>query len=79
VSHVTLARGVSAVDASTHSGRALIHPTLTWAGHDLLDTIRSKTVWERIKYTAKEKGIELTFDAVKELGKIALHLAIAGG
>ena len=70
---------ISAIDASTQSGRALIQPSLSWAGHDLLDTIRSKTVWERIKHNAKEKGIELTFDAVKELGKVALHLAIAGG
>lgn len=35
-------------------------------------TIRRKPVWERIKKTAQEKGIELTFDAVKALGKAAL-------
>jgi hypothetical protein len=69
---------IAAVDASTLTGRALIRPTLTWAGHELLDTIRSRSVWERIKRTAKEKGIELSFDAVKMLGKAALHLVIAG-
>jgi Hypothetical protein (DUF2513). len=50
---------------------------LTWQGHELLDTIRSKAVWERIKTTAKEKSIELTFDSVKALGKLALEWVLA--
>jgi hypothetical protein len=54
-----------------------IHPASTWAGHDLLHTLRSKTVWQRIKTTAKDKGIELTFDAVKSLGKVAVDWVIA--
>jgi hypothetical protein len=53
-------------------GPAILSPELTWQGHDLLDTIRSKAIWEKIKSTAREKGIELTFDAVKTLGKAAL-------
>jgi hypothetical protein len=68
---------ISAIDANTPSGRALIHPALTWVGHDLLDTIRSKTVWERVKQIAKDKGIELTFDAVKLLAVKALELVVA--
>ena len=51
-------------------------PNLSWAGHDLLDTLRSKPVWEKIKATATEKGIELSFDAVKALGKVALAAII---
>jgi len=47
-------------------------PRLTMAGHDLLDTMRSKPVWDKIKETAQSKGIELTFDAVKMLGAWAL-------
>ena len=47
-------------------------PRLTMAGHDLLDTMRSTTIWEKIKTTAKTKGIELTFDAIKSLGALAL-------
>lgn len=49
-------------------------PNLTWQGHELLDTIRSKPVWEKIKNTAQEKGIELSFDAVIQLGKSVLAL-----
>ena len=50
---------------------------LTWAGHDLLQTIQSKPVWERIKSTAQEKSIDLTFDAVKKLGAMALDAILA--
>lgn len=34
--------------------------------------MRSKAVWERIKTIAEAKGLELTFDSVKALGKVAL-------
>jgi hypothetical protein len=57
-------------DGSYYYG--LTNPALTMSGHDLLDTIRSKGVWEKIKSTASEKGIELTFDAVKALGAFTL-------
>lgn len=49
---------------------------LTWKGHELLDTIRSKPVWEKIKSTALEKGLELTFDVVKVLGAKAVALIV---
>lgn len=69
---------ITAVDAGTMDKGSLLAPDLTWAGHDLLDTLRSKPVWEKIKATATEKGIELTFDAVKVLATTTLK-AIAGG
>lgn len=47
-------------------------PRLTMAGHDLLDTMRSPKVWNWIKSTASTKGVELSFDAVKALGALAL-------
>ncbi|MBT9596111.1 MAG: DUF2513 domain-containing protein [Vitreoscilla sp.] len=70
---------IKAIDAGSTGGAALLCPDLTWQGHDLLDTLRSKPVWERIKSTAKEKGIELTFDAVKALGQMALDYVLTGG
>jgi hypothetical protein len=65
---------VRSLDGSIHFG--LHSPRLTMAGHDLLDTMRSKTIWENIKATAKTKGIELTFDAIKALGKLAMESAL---
>ncbi|MFU0921325.1 DUF2513 domain-containing protein [Kluyvera sichuanensis] len=48
---------------------------LTMAGHDLLDTVRTTVLWERIKTTAKQKGPELPFNAINVLGLAALkHL-----
>jgi Hypothetical protein (DUF2513) len=66
-------------DAGSLQGPHLMAPELTWAGCDLLDTLRSRPVWERIKTTASEKGIELTFDAVKAIGKIALDYVLKQG
>lgn len=51
-------------------------PRLTMAGHDLLDTMRSARIWESIKQTARTKGIELTFDAIKALAVYALKHAL---
>lgn len=56
---------------------AFIH-RLTWAGHELLDGIRGDTVWNRIKATAKEKGVDLTFDAIKVIAKIVIEGLLRG-
>lgn len=53
-------------------------PRLTMAGHDLLDTMRSSVLWESIKTTAKKKGIELTFDAIKAIGVMAITTVLGG-
>jgi hypothetical protein len=59
--------------------RTLMQPNLTWEAHDLLATLRSKPVWEKVKSTAAEKGLDLTFDAVKYLGKAAYEWVINSG
>jgi hypothetical protein len=38
--------------------------------------MRSATIWESIKSTARTKGIELTFDAIKALAGYALKQAL---
>lgn len=45
---------------------------LTLDGHDLADTLKSKTVWARIQQTARLKGIELTFATIKLLAEHAV-------
>lgn len=59
-----------------HTSFGLSSPRLTMTGHDLLDTMRSKPVWEKVKETAQSKGIELTFEAVKMRGTWALKQVI---
>ena len=70
---------IQAHDVGTTEGSAILSPELSWQGHELLDTLRSKPVWERIKTTAKDKGLELTFDAVKVLGQAALDYVMKQG
>ena len=64
--------------ADGHISYAVSSPRLTMKGHDLLDTMRSPKVWESIKSTAKTRGIELTFDAIKMLGVYALKQILGG-
>ncbi|MGQ0621695.1 MAG: DUF2513 domain-containing protein [Panacagrimonas sp.] len=55
------------------AGEGFIAMNLTLQGHDLADTLKSKTVWARIQSTARLKGIELTFDTVKVLAAHAVQ------
>lgn len=70
---------IEAIDGGTMAGPAILAPELTWDGHELLDTLRSKPVWDRIKTTASEKGLDLTFDVVQALGKLALDYVLKQG
>ena len=45
---------------------------ITWKGHELLDTIRKDTIWNRIKQAAIDKGVDLTFDLIPVLFKAAV-------
>ncbi len=67
---------IGAIDAGSNDGPALISPKLTWQGHELLETMRSKPVWERVKKMATEKGIELSFDSIKALAVKAVAAII---
>lgn len=68
---------LSGAPINAYGCTAIVSPELTWEGHDLLDTIRSRPVWERIKTISMEKGIELTFDSIKGLSKVALDWVLA--
>jgi Hypothetical protein (DUF2513) len=48
---------------------AAIVKQMTHAGHELLDTIRSDSVWGKTKDKFKAKGLEMTFDLVTTVGK----------
>ncbi len=73
VQGLTVLRG-----ADNHFSYGVSAPRLTMAGHDLLDTMRSSTIWELIKSTARTKGIELTFDSIKALAGFALKQVLGG-
>jgi hypothetical protein len=55
---------------------------LTWQGHELLDAIKSDTIWNKTKESFISKGLSMTFDLVKSVAvKIAsdyLKINISG-
>jgi Hypothetical protein (DUF2513) len=50
--------------------------SLTWRGHELLDSIRQDTTWNHVKTTAKEKGLDLTIDVVAAIVKAYISARI---
>lgn len=42
---------------------------LTWQGHELLDSLRSLPLWNRIKERLQESGVEMTLAAVLKVGR----------
>lgn len=48
---------------------------LTFEGHELLDAIRSDTVWQKTKESFAAKGVSMTLDLVKDIAvKFAAEL-----
>ena len=58
-------------ECSTAIGRPLYcyGQTLTWKGHEFLDTIRADTAWNRITKTAREKGLDLSFNIITAISE----------
>lgn len=49
---------------------------LTWEGHEFLDKIKNESIWRKIKATAREKGVDLSFAVIKDLAKALIASAI---
>lgn len=46
---------------------------LTWTGHEFIDSIKRDTVWNKVKETAKVKGMELSFDVIRVAAKMTIE------
>lgn len=62
------ATGLNSSNAPMH----YLGRNLTWAGHEFLDSIRNDTMWKKIKATATSKGIDLSFDVIKQAAGIVI-------
>lgn len=51
---------------------------LTWSGHELIDSIRSDTVWNKTKTFFVEKGVDMSIDLIKSVAKEAAAALIKG-
>lgn len=47
---------------------------LTWDGHEFLDSIKNKSMWDKTKYYISDKGGSMTFDVIKG---VAVHIGKA--
>ena len=69
--NVTISRTLSR-NAKNFSARSL-----TWSGHEFLDSIRVKDTWSKIKGIISEKGGVMTFDVIKAVATGLIKSAIA--
>ncbi|WP_438316108.1 DUF2513 domain-containing protein [Sporosarcina sp. FA9] len=44
-----------------------IYSSITWGGHEFLDTIRNETVWAKVKEVVKENGGSVSMEVLKTL------------
>jgi hypothetical protein len=58
----------------TNTGRIIrvIVFSLSWQGHDFLDSVRNDAVWANVKSQASEKGVSLPFEVLKSLATEAV-------
>lgn len=68
---------IEAIVSQTMGGEAFaLGRRMTWAGHELLDAIRAPSMWNRIKRTALDKGLDLTLDVILAIAKKLAELAL---
>lgn len=46
---------------------------LTWEGHDLLDKIRDPGMWNDIRKIIRERGLEMSVEAIKFAAKLIVQ------
>lgn len=67
VEHIRLLCEAGFIEGFPGGPRPTFARRLTWGGHELLATLRSKELWSQVKLAAKESGLALSFEVVKAL------------
>ena len=80
--HIAMLSDAGYVHAAMARGRAMVVSAmvkdLTMKGYDLAETLKSLTVWDKVKKIAKEKGLDLSFEVVKQLTDVAIKQILGG-
>lgn len=69
--HMHILDQAGIIDAKCQSQRSgngsifCLAMNLTWEGHELLDSIKSDSAWNRLQKLLREKSIDLSYQAVK--------------
>lgn len=68
------ARVSEALGGATH----VFASRLTWEGHEFLDRIRDQTLWNRVKASAREKGLAPSFDVITAIATTLVGAIVKG-
>jgi hypothetical protein len=73
--HMQILAEAGLIEAVCRPGLPHMASRMTWEGHELLDKLRSASVWNKVKTEARDRGLSLTLDIVKALAtKVAMSL-----
>ena len=80
--HVQLLESAGLVNANLSQavGKQATHfhlRSLTWEGHEFLDSIRVQSTWSKVKSLIKEKGGVMTFDVIKTVAATLVKSSIS--
>lgn len=65
---ILMQAGLIEGDCSMSGGRTICHASrMTWQGQELFAAIKKHSTWERVKTTAKDKGVALSFEVLKAI------------
>ncbi|AAU91003.1 DUF2513 domain-containing protein [Methylococcus capsulatus] len=67
IEHFRLLCEAGLADGYPQGRSPLFLTRLTWSGHQFLATLRSRTLWSRVKAEAKDRGLALSFEVIKAL------------
>jgi hypothetical protein len=67
IEHIRLLQEAGLIEGYPAGRSARFAVRLTWNGHQFLATMKSPTLWDKVKTDAKDSGIALSFDVVKLL------------
>ena len=48
---------------------------MTWDGHELLDHMRDQGTWNHVKRLIREKGLDVSIEAIRLAGKLLIERA----
>src|SRR5262245_43464068 len=58
---------IDAIDVSSTTGIGFIPISITWRGHDFLESTRNEGVWQKVKAEIKDRGMSLPFQLIEQL------------
>ena len=58
---------LDALDLSTVTALDWHPRALTWQGHEFLDAARNDSIWQQVKATLKDRGVEAPLSVVQKL------------